>query len=224
LKGIDLALEAHTPVLLSLTIKAGECNLLQSQIPFMKLILVASTTLLAVNTFAAGSEAIIRQRAKDLSNQNNVRQGVPPPVQAPPNTAQTAPPAVAMTPMGKLQTDLAAIKLNSPATPAQKQQLARDLMALAQGPKKPSSGAANKLAEDMSAALSQKALSEGVRSRLVQDLNGALNPGNLQPTQMQDILSDVQAVFQTAGVSRKEAVAIGDDVKAIAGELQKSAK
>ena len=190
----------------------------------MKLILVLSGSLLALNAFAAGSEAIIRQRAKELSNQNNVRQGVPSPAQPPPQASQTAPPPAAMTPMGKLQTDVAAIKVNSPATPAQKQQLARDLMVLAQGPKKPSSGAVNKLAEDMSAALSQKALSEGTRSRLVQDLNGALNPGNLQPTQVQDIVSDVQAVFQTAGVPRKDAVAIGDDVKAIAGELQKSAK
>ena len=201
-----------------------ESNLLHTNSLFMKLILVVSGSLLALNAFAAGSEAIIRQRAKELSNQNNVRQGVPPPAQPPPQASQTAPPPVALTPMAKLQIDVAGIKLNSPATPAQKQQLAHDLMVLAQGPKKPSSGAVNKLAEDMSAALSQKALSEGTRSRLVQDLNGALNPGNLQPTQMQDIVSDVQAVFQTAGVSRKDAVAIGDDVKAIVGELQKSAK
>jgi len=190
----------------------------------MKLIFVVSASLLALNAFPAGSEAIIKQRAKELSNQNNVRQGVPPPAQPPPQANQTAPPAAALKPMGKLQTDVAAIKLNSPVTPTQKQQLGRDLMVLAQGPKKPSSGAVNKLAEDMSAALSQKALSEGARSRLVQDLNGALNPGNLQPTQMQDIVSDVQAVFQTAGVSRKDAVAIGDDVKAISAELPKSAK
>ena len=190
----------------------------------MKLILIASGSLLALNAFAAGSEAIIKQRAKELSNQNNVRQGVPSPAQPQPPANQTTPPPVTLTPMAKLQTDVAAIKLNSPVTPGQKQQLARSLMALAQGPKKPSSGAVNKLVEDLSAALSQKALSEGTRSRLVQDLNGALNPGNLQPTQMRDIVSDVQAVFQTAGVSRKDAVAIGDDVKAIAGELQKSAK
>ena len=189
----------------------------------MKLILIASGSLLALNAFAAGSEAIIKQRAKELSNQNNVRQGVPSPAQPQPAANQTTPPPVALTPMAKLQTDVAAIKLNSPATPAQKQQLARDLMVLA-GPKKPSSGAVNKLAEDMSVALSQKALSEGTRSRLVQDLNGALNPGNLQPTQMQDIVLDVQAVFQTAGLARKDAVIIGDDIKAVAAELQKSAK
>lgn len=190
----------------------------------MKLLLIASGSLLALNSFAAGSEAIIKQRAKELSNQNNVRQGVPSPATPQTPANQTAPPPVALTPMAKLQTDVAAIKPNSQVTPAQKQQLARDLTALAQGPKKPSSGAVNKLAEDMSAALSQKALSEGTRSRLVQDLNGALNPGNLQPTQMQDIVSDVQAVFQTAGLPRKDAVAIGEDVKAVAGDLQKSAK
>src|SRR5713226_3024118 len=138
----------------------------------MKLILIASGSLLALNAFAAGSEAIIKQRAKELSNQNNVRQGVPSPAQPQPPANQTTPPPVTLTPMAKLQTDVSAIKPNSQVTPAQKQQLARSLMALAQGPKKPSSGAVNKLAEDMSAALSQKALSEGTRSRLVQDLNG----------------------------------------------------
>ena len=123
--------------------------------------------------------------------------------------------------MAKLQADLAAIKPNSKITVEQKQQLARDLIALAQGAKKPSFGIANKLAEDMLEALSQKALSEGTRSRLLQDLNGALNPGNIQATQMQDIVSDVQAIFQSSGVARKAAVTIADDVKGIAAELQK---
>ena len=187
-------------------------------------ILVTAASLLTVNAFAAGSEAIIKQRAKELRDQNNVRQGVPPP--APPvqkaanqNTAQ----APALTPNAKLQVDLAAIKPNAQVTPEQKQKLTSDLMALAQG-KKPSLGAANKLATDMSTALAQKTLSEGARSRLVQDLNAAFNPANIQALQMQDIVSDVQAVFQTAGVARKDAVTIADNVKAIAAELQKPAK
>jgi hypothetical protein len=191
----------------------------------LTLAVLGLASLLAANAFAAGSEAIIKQRAKDLSNQNNVRQGIPPAGQPPPPTIGPTRPA--MTPqqmaMAHLQADFAAFKPNSPATAEQKQKLARDLMALAQGAQKPAFGRFNKLAEDISAALAQKNLSEGTRSRLLQDLNGAFNPANVQPTQMQDIFSDVQAIFQSNGSTRKEAVAIADDVKAITGEIQKPA-
>ena len=192
----------------------------------MKLILVVSGSLLALNAFAAGSEAIIKQRAKDLSNQNNVRQGVPPtqPPPTAPKPATTAPST--LTPqqaLAKLQTDLAAIKVNSTVTPAQEQQLARDFTLVSQGPRKPSPAAANKLAEDLSGALAQKPLTEGTRSRLVQNLNAALNPGTVSASQMQEIFSDVQAIFQVSGLARKDAVAIADSVKALASELQKPA-
>ena len=192
----------------------------------MKPIFVSLTLaiFLPASTFAAGSEAIIKQRAKELRDQNNVRQGVPAPAPPQQPTKPNATQPAALTPVAKLQADLAAIKPNSQVTAEQKQQLNRDLLALALGPKKPSPGATSKLAADMSAALAQKAPSEATRSRLVQDLNGVFNPANIQASQMQDIVSDVQAVFQTSGVPRKDAVTIADDVKAIAAELQKPAK
>ena len=190
-------------------------------------VLVGAGSLMALNAVAAGSEAIIKQRAKDLSKQNNVRQGVAPPSQNPaaapkPATAAAAP--AALTPqqaLAKLQTDLAAIKVDSTVTPTQKQQLARDFTLLAQGSRKPSPAAANKLAEDIAAALAQKPLTEGSRSRLAQNLNAVLNPGNISASQMNEIVSDVQAIFQVSGLPRKDAVAIADSVKAIAAELQK---
>jgi hypothetical protein len=191
-------------------------------------VLMSASGLLVLNTLAAGSEAIIKQRAKELSNQNNVQQGVPPPSQSPaaaPKPAAAAP-STPLTPqqaLAKLQTDLAAVKVNSTVTPAQKQQLARDFTLLAQGSRKPSPAAANKLAEDMSAALAQKSLTEGTRSRLAQNLNAVLNPGNISASQMQEIVSDVQAIFQVSGLPRKDAVAIADSVKAIGAELQKPA-
>src|SRR6266478_5654434 len=107
----------------------------------LALILLALASVLSIKAFGAGAEAIIKQRAKDLSNQNNVRQGVAPPAQ-PAQPAQPALPATAaLTPMAKLQADITAIKPNSVMTAAQKQQLARDLTALAHGPGKPSPGA-----------------------------------------------------------------------------------
>jgi len=184
------------------------------------LVLLSLISFLTEYAMAAGSEAIIKQRAKELSNQNNVRQGVAPPVPPAPRPNNPAAAQPAATPLGKLQTDLAAIKVNTPVTLAQKQQITADLMALAQGPKKPSSAAVSKLAQDMTSALSQKAPSDAARSRLVQDLKAALNPGNMPASQMNDILADVQAVFQTSGVARKDAVTIADDLKAVAAELR----
>ena len=96
--------------------------------------------LLAVNVFAQ-SDVIIKKRALELRNQNNVRQGVTPPSQpAQPATTPakgTAPTAIQQS-VAKLRADLIAIKANSPATADQKQQIAKDLIALAQGASKPS--------------------------------------------------------------------------------------
>src|SRR5262245_46561621 len=96
--------------------------------------------LFSATAFGAGSEAIIKQRAKEISNQNNVRQGVAPPTQPPPGTKAAAAPAAPApvaqpTAAGRLQLDLAGIKVNSQITPAQKQQIAQDLMAVATGAK-----------------------------------------------------------------------------------------
>ena len=124
----------------------------------MKPIFVSLTLaiFLPASTFAAGSEAIIKQHAKELRDQNNVRQGVPPPAPAPQPAKPSAAQPAALTLMAKLQADLAAIKPNSQVTAEQKQQLNRDLQALATGPKKPSPGATSKLAGDIAAALAQK--------------------------------------------------------------------
>ncbi len=187
-------------------------------------VLLALLSVVTESAFAAGSEAIIKQRAKELSNQNNVRQGVAPPATPPPQPKTPANAAPALTPAAKLQTDLAAIKLNAPVTPAQKQQITSDLIALAQGSKKPSLSAASKLAQDMTAALSQKTPSEGARARLVQDLKAALNANGTPAAQMQDIVADVQAVFQTSGMPRKDSVQIADDLKAMVAEIQSAAK
>src|SRR5436309_600510 len=123
-----------------------------------------AVTLDAQQLFAAGSETIIRERAKELRNQNNVRQGVTPPSQ-PAQQPAAARPATAATPPGlaRLQTDLAAIKLNSPVAPAAKQQIAADLIAMAQGTTKPSAASADKLAGDMAAALAEKPLAAEAR-------------------------------------------------------------
>jgi hypothetical protein len=169
-----------------------------------------------------GSEVIIKQRAKELSNQNNVRQGVPPPTQAvnpASGTPVPAPPALAPS-LTKFQTDLAAINTGSTVTLAQKEQLANELLAGAQGAK-PSPEAAAKLASDLAAAFAEKPLSSTSRTRLVREIDAVLNPGKYPQAKLEGIFSDVQAIFQENGLSRTKATVIVDDLKAVSADVQK---
>ena len=180
-----------------------------------KLIISGAVTFVFITAaFGAGSEAIIKQRAKELSNQNNVRQGVAPPTQ-PSTPAPAAPAAPAQSAgMTHFQTDLGALKSDAPATAEQKQKLANDIMTMAQGTK-PAQAAATKLADDLVIAFATKPLSATSRARFAQELDAVLNPGKYPQAKMQAIFDDVQAIFQENGIDRKHAATIAEDVKAL---------
>jgi hypothetical protein len=192
------------------------------------LALLGATVLLTTNVFGQ-ADIIIKQRAKEIRDQNNVRQGISPATQpAPPS--QPATPTASSTPtpllkqnLAKLQTDLAAIPANSTVTATQKQQITKDLLACAQGAGKPSDGTTGPLAESLAAAFAQKPLSDTDRARLVSRLAAVLNPANIQPAQMQAIYADIQAIFQVNGMARKDAVKIVDQAKAVGAETQRPA-
>ena len=190
--------------------------------------LLGAVALLAGSVFA--DPIIVKQRALELRNQNNVRQGTTPPSQpAQPATTPAATPAKGTSPtpiqqsVAKLRADLTAIKANSPVTAEQKQQIAKDLIAVAQGAHKPSPATAADLAGSLSAAFAEKPLADKDCTRLMSDLAAVLNPANIQSAQMQAIYADVQAVFQANGLARNEAVKIVDHVKAIAAQTQRPA-
>jgi hypothetical protein len=189
--------------------------------------LIIAATLLAGSVLA--DPIIVKKRAQELSDQNKVRQGVTPPSQ-PKQPAQPAPPVAATAPspllqqsLAKVRADLAAIQPNSPVTAAQKQQLAKDLLAGAQGTSKPSAGTTAALAESLAAAFAQVTVAEKDRNRLVSDLAAVLNPAKIQASQMQAIYNDIQAIFQASGIARKDALKIVDQVKAVAAEAQRPA-
>jgi hypothetical protein len=186
-------------------------------------VLIGAITLLVTSALAQ-SDVIIKQRAREIRDQNNVRQGVTPPaptpqaVRASPTTA--APNAVQQS-MAKVRADLSAIQPNSSVTAQQKEQIAKDLLAAAQGASKPSSATVTALAGELSAAVAQKSLSEQDLKRLLTDLAAVLNPGSLQPTQLQAVYSDIQAIFQVSGLARKDAVKVSDAAKAVAAEARR---
>jgi len=191
------------------------------------LALVGVLMLLATHVFAQ-ADIIIKQRAKEIRDQNNVRQGITPatqpahPSQPGTPTASTAPTPLLKQNLAKLQADLAAIQANSSLTAVQKQQLTKDLLACAQGASKPSESTISPLADSLAAAFAQKPLSDTDRGRLVSRLAAVLNPANIQSAQMQAIYADIQAIFQVNGMARKDAVKIVDQAKVVAAETQRS--
>src|SRR5690348_3318879 len=104
----------------------------------------------SVASVFAGPETIIKEPAKELRDQNNVRQGVAPPTQAPMTSIAPTPPALSAS-LVRFQTDLGTLNIGTPATADQKQKLVTEMALAAQGPH-PSRTALAKLAEDVSAA------------------------------------------------------------------------
>ena len=187
--------------------------------------LIGAIALVAGSVFGQ-ADVIIKKRALEIRNQNNVQQGVA----APNQPAQPGQPAASSAPspllqqnLAKVRADLAVFKPNSPVTPQQKLQLKNDLLASAQGVGKPSPATISVLADSLSAAFTQTAVPDKDRDRLVSRLAAVLNPGRIQPAQMQAIYDDIQAIFQANGMARNDAVKIVDQVKVIGAETQKPA-
>jgi uncharacterized phage infection (PIP) family protein YhgE len=185
-------------------------------------LLLGAATVLTGNAFGQ-ADVIIKKRAQEIRDQNNVRQGVAPPSQ-PAYPATTPATGAAATPIqqsvAKLRTDLTAIKGNAKVTADQKQQITKDLIAVARGANRPSQPTASALADGLSAAFAEKPLADKDFSRLLSNLAAVLNPAKIQPSQMQAIYADIQAIFQANGMARKDAVNIVDQVKAVGAETK----
>lgn len=182
--------------------------------------LIGASALVAGSVFGQ-ADVIIKKRALEIRNQNNVQQGVAAPSQPAAPAASSAPSPLLQQNLAKVRADLAAFKPNSLVTPQQKLQLKNDLLASAQGAGKPSPATISVLADSLSAAFTQTAFPDKDRDRLVSRLAAVLNPARIQPTQMQAIYDDVQAIFQANGLARKDAVKMVDHVRAVAAETQK---
>jgi hypothetical protein len=167
----------------------------------------------------AQADQIIKQRAKELRDQNNVRQGVTPstvPPAAHPAPAVAAPPTAQQQALSRFQSALAAITAGSQVTVAQKQALSRDLLGAAQGVPRPLPATVDKLVAELTAAFSEKPLSATSRARFVQEVDAVLNPAKYPQAKMDAIYADIQAIFQENGLARNKAVEIADTLKAAA--------
>ena len=173
---------------------------------------------------AQGAQAI--RRAKETVNQNNVRQGVPPPAQLPPRPAPPAqpgatPPAVTQAAsIAKLTADIAGFKPNAAATAEQKQQFTIDLAQSARG-RKPSLGTVKQFVDSLSAALATATLTQEHQTRLAQNLDGVFNAKIFSALQFDETIEDFQAILEVGTVKRNTAISVAADLKAVGAEIRR---
>jgi len=184
--------------------------------------------LLALQALGQGSAVMIKNRAKEVVNQNNVRQGVPPPSQTTPrpptalptNPATPSPVQTQAQNIAKIKTDLAGFKTGSIATPDQKQQFIKDL-AVAARATKPSLPTVTKFVDSLIVGLSEATLSSEQQGRLALNLEAVLNSKPLPASQFDAIIADVQAILQVGSLKRTSATGIASNLKAVGAEVRR---
>jgi len=199
------------------------------------LTLALAIGLLSHNALGQGAQADqIKRRAKELSNQNNVRQGVPPtpspakqPATPPANPAvarpaTSNPASTQQQSIVKLTADFAAIKPGTAVTAEQKQQWIKNMATAVRGVTKPSLPTVTKLVNGMAGALAEKGLGADGQSRLAQNVDAVLNSERLPSAQFDAIIADVQAILQVSGVKRDLAINVANDLKAVGAEVRRT--
>lgn len=203
--------------------------------------LVALGVLLAANQ-TAGPETAVKQRAKELRDQHNVRQCVPP---SPPPSPSSAPaarpqpespqsPATTIRPgpgpvfaakPDRLLASLAQVSGPNATKAEQIDQLAHELMALAPPSAQPTHVAVHRLARSLATALAQTATAPTNLNSLAGNLRTALRDGATLPSaNAQALPADVQANLQVLGVKRTDAVKVADELKTVLREMQTAAR
>jgi hypothetical protein len=185
------------------------------------------------SAWGQGAQAdMIKRRAKETANQNNVRQGVPSPAPTPtpaPRPATPAPRPATPAPANKttaaqsivnLRADLAGFKTGTVATAEQKQKFIRNLALSARGTK-PSLPTVQKFVNSLTTALTGATLTPEQQARLAQNLDAVLNSKPLPATQFDKIIEDTQAILEVGTVKRAVAVNIAAELKAIGAEVRR---
>ena len=187
--------------------------------------------LLTAQTF--GQTSRIRQRASALTSPtNNAQQGIDTPP-TPPSASATAPrpatPAAPVVPLtatpqqkstAKLKADLANVRAKGEATPALKQQFAKDLLAAARGSAKPSAYSTEKFTDVLLTRIADKNVSAAGDAKLVQSLVLAVNSFGLSSTRTQEIVADLQTALKSAGMAEDDVAAVSGEFKTLALEVQ----
>ena len=208
---------------------AGQMQLFESQPKPMKHLIIALAALTTLTAAAqTGVDAMAKQRAKDVANQNNNRSMQPPNYGgAPGSTAKpnATAPAVTTTPLtasqqayANFQSQLFAVNTNTAA--GLKPTLARDMANVAQGANKPSQATLTKLSDHLATAYAETKLNPQQRTRLAQNIGVLLNSANTPPNQKEAMVGDVESILKTGGASAEDAAAVAADLKTVTEEVK----
>jgi hypothetical protein len=194
---------------------------------FMKNFFTALVFVALVAQVRAGDPMVmIKQKAKDIANANNERQGIPPSYpsgNAPAGGAPTMPAAPQLTSeqraLIKLIADLDGSHMTVLTNYADK--LWDDLHSVAHAPVKATGATLTKISDQLAAALLGKpACTE--RLRLGKNLETLLNnPPTSLPAD--EVAADCVAILKKAGADVKAADAVGTELKAAVAEVRKKA-
>ncbi|MCA9793913.1 MAG: hypothetical protein KC910_19020 [Candidatus Eremiobacteraeota bacterium] len=122
----------------------------------------------------------------------------------------------------KLQSDLLKLKGESQVTQAQKDKLATDLYALADGAHKPEKATVDKLAADLTSAVADSSLSQAEMAKLMRDIEAVLNSAGMTSQEVSAVIGDAQQILASSNVDRAEVQMVVADLEAIAREVQKN--
>jgi len=193
----------------------------------MKTIVLCATAIASLTLAACAQvEGVIKQRAKDLSDQNNARQGVQP---APPAAPAPTPAAVRPAPVrpspqqmhiAKLKADIAHSHRAGAATDPFKQEFARDVLAATQSSGRPSTNTLAQLSDHLLNALGAKNVSTSADDAVVSKLVILLNSSSLSLKRTDELAAEVQTALEAAGVPPVDAARIGADLRSVAADVR----
>ena len=195
----------------------------------MKHLIIAIVALTSLTAGAqTGVDAMAKQRAKDVANQNNNR-SMEPAGATPAARPAPAAPTVTATPLNAsqqayahFQADLFTVKSN--ATADVKQTLGRDMANVSQGANKPAPATLSKLSDHLTTALGESKLTTQKKTRLAQEVAVVLNSANTPPAQKTAIIEDIQSILKSGGSSPENVSAVAADLQTVTQEVMPTAK
>jgi len=195
--------------------------------PFLTTLAVLA--LCSGHAFAQASRVL--QKARDMRDQNNARQGLPPapPLQTPasgaPAPATAASPGASVLPQDdtayrKLVADIAVLKIKKEVTIDLKKQLIEDLNACVKGDIRPPPESVTKLGGDLATTVNDKKLSGADQTQLAKSVYIILNSARVSSTDAQAALRNANDVLSVINPDAETVKLVVTDLRGIAVDLQ----
>jgi hypothetical protein len=184
---------------------------------------LAILTLCVAANLQAGPETLVKEKAKNVRDQNNASQGVQP---ASPSTPPASP-AVAKpstpakpTPVAKIKNDIAAWQREKTVSAEAKKTFNQDVLAAVRGSKSPTTSSVDQFTGKLTTAVAGKTIGATELSRLAQNINLAVNSASLPDDRTEEIATQVQADLEKSGVPAADASGVANSLRGLMAELK----